>query len=104
MYKRDSYSGIDNTVFGLILGLMGPGAGFCIYYLIRFLPQHVSFGAYANQIFGSRFLVAPVLSLCIIVNAVLFFLFIRLRKDLTSKGILVSTILYGCVIVVLKFL
>ncbi|HUX83860.1 MAG TPA: hypothetical protein VMV20_01410 [Chitinophagaceae bacterium] len=104
MVKLRRLFALDHTVFGLILGLLCPWLGFLIFYGVKFLPHRVSFSGFADQIFGNRLLLAPVLSLCLIVNALVFFLYIRFRKDLTAKGLLVATILYGCVIVVLKFL
>ncbi|HVB03495.1 MAG TPA: hypothetical protein VNE41_07220 [Chitinophagaceae bacterium] len=92
----------DTTWLGLILGILVPWLGLYLYYLIQFLPHGESFSSFINLITANQYLIPAVMSLCLILNAVLFFVLLRFRRDLTARGLLVATILYGCVIVVLK--
>jgi hypothetical protein len=94
----------DNTLLGLILGIITPWAGFIIYYLIKFLPLHFSFYYYLFLFRSNPQLIPAVMSLSILANAVIFFIYTQYKKDLTTKGILVATLLYALVIILLKLL
>jgi|SRR5690242_9430431 len=91
----------DNLQLGLILGLIGPVAGFCIYYCILFLPGH-SFGEYMEVFRQNAYLIPKVMSLSLLANGIIFFLYTQYRKDLTAKGILVATLIYALIILVLR--
>ncbi len=87
--------------------LLGLGLGILTSFLISFvvfLSSNPGFTAsdYFNIYVNGKIL-APVLSVALVGNLGLFFLFLRLEKDLISKGILSATILVGVVIAVLKF-
>jgi hypothetical protein len=87
--------------------LLGLGLGILTSFLISFvvfLSSNPGFTAsdYFNIYVNGKIL-APVLSVALVGNLGLFFLFLRLEKDLISKGILSATMLVGVVIAVLKF-
>ena len=87
--------------------LLGLGLGILTSFLISFvvfLSSNPGFTAsdYFNIYVNGKIL-APVLSVALVGNLGLFFLFLRLEKDLISKGILSATLLVGVVIAVLKF-
>jgi hypothetical protein len=87
--------------------LLGLGLGILTSFLISFvvfLSSNPGFTAsdYFNIYVNGKIL-APVLSVALVGNLGLFFLFLRLEKDLISKGVLSATILVGVVIAVLKF-
>ena len=87
--------------------MLGLGLGILTSFLISFvvfLSSNPGFTAsdYFNIYVNGKIL-APVLSVALVGNLGLFFLFLRLEKDLISKGILSATILVGVVIAVLKF-
>jgi len=48
-------------------------------------------------------LLSPLLSLCAVINLGVFFLFIKINYLQTARGIILSTFLYGLLIVGLKF-
>ncbi len=48
-------------------------------------------------------LIVPIVSISLLANFVLFFIFIKLNKDEISKGILIATILIGLIVLILKF-
>ena len=92
----------DHTLFGLILGLAAPFLGFFIYYLIKFYPTGVNFKDYLILFAQHQYLIPPVMSLCVIMNAIIFFCYTHFRKDLTARGILGATLIYALIIILLK--
>jgi hypothetical protein len=88
--------------------LIGLGLGLLTSFLISFvvfLGSNPGFTAadYFNIYVNGKIL-APVLSVALVGNLGLFFLFLRLDKDMISKGILSATMLVGVLIFILKFL
>jgi hypothetical protein len=88
--------------------LLGIGLGLLTSFLISFvvfLSSNPGFTAadYFNIYVNGKIL-APVLSVALVGNLGLFFLFLRMDKDLISKGILTATMLVGVIIFILKFI
>lgn len=86
---------------------LGIGIGLLTAFLISFvvfLTSNPGFTAsdYFN-IYVNGKLLAPILSVALLGNLGLFFLFIKLDRDLISKGILAATMICGLVIFILKF-
>ena len=96
MLKKDSF------VFGAILGFLGPIVGFIIFKMTKF--QTFSFSNTLEFMWreqGHRtFSVA--LSLALMVNAVLFTIYINTHRDHTAKGIFVLTLIYGLFVLSIK--
>ena len=96
MLKKDSF------VFGAILGFLGPIVGFIIFKMTKF--QTFSFANTLEFMWreqGHRtFSVA--LSLALMVNAVLFTIYINTHRDHTAKGIFVLTLIYGLFVLSIK--
>ena len=91
----------DHFLTGFLIGLIAPFIGFYIYYLISF--RYMSLQMYISQLteFG---LEAGVLSLSLIANLIVFFYFIKGKADLSARGVIGATFLYGLLIVCLKYL
>jgi hypothetical protein len=86
---------------------LGIGIGLLTAFLISFvvfLTSNPGFTAadYFN-IYVNGKLLAPILSVALLGNLGLFFLFIKLDRDLISKGILAATMICGLLIFILKF-
>ncbi len=86
---------------------IGIGIGLLTAFLISFvvfLSSNPGFTAadYFN-IYVNGKLLAPILSVALVGNLGLFFLFIKLDKDMISKGILTATMIAGVLIFILKF-
>lgn len=98
MIKKSRF---DNLRLGIILGLVFPTFGFLIFYLWSF--SKVSFAyfvEYALQISA----VSKLLSLSLLSNLLVFFLFILKNYYLTARGILLSTFVWTFGIVLIYFL
>jgi heme A synthase len=93
----------DNFIFGAILGFLGPILGIIIFKMTKF--QANSFSDTMNfmlfQETGHRTL-SVALSLSLLVNAVLFTIYINSRKDKTAKGIFALTCVYGLLVLCIK--
>ncbi|MFN8244579.1 MAG: hypothetical protein U0X40_11050 [Ferruginibacter sp.] len=96
MLKKDSFT------LGAILGFIGPILGILLFKLFKF--QIFSFKETFQFMYyepGHRtFTVA--LSLALLVNAVLFTVYINARKDKTAKGIFALTLVYGLLVLSIK--
>ncbi|MCI5056300.1 MAG: hypothetical protein MRY83_09335 [Flavobacteriales bacterium] len=92
---------LDRIYLGIILGLIGPSFGFFIYYLLEW--RNRNFTEFINLFLHVNEIQAPILALSLIFNALLFFLFIRLKMDDSAKGILIGTFLYVPVMIYLKY-
>ena len=94
----------DSTSTGLIAGLMAPLLGFFAYGIlyVSVIRPHLDMQFYIYDIFlGTRRYQAPIISLSLIANLVLFFLFDRRDMHLAMRGVITATFLYGVAIVVL---
>ncbi|MHB1921538.1 MAG: hypothetical protein ACYCOO_04815 [Chitinophagaceae bacterium] len=92
----------DHSLYGLMLGLAAPILGFLIYYLFKFYPTGISLRDFFLLFVQHQYLIPPVLSLCVLLNALIFFGYTHFRKDLTARGILAATLIYALIIILIK--
>jgi hypothetical protein len=81
---------IDKQWIGLALGLIVPAITFFFIYLFAY-PKH-SLISYYEMIAAKKFL-SQILSLAVIPNIAVFFLFIWLNRLSAAKGVLAATII-----------
>ncbi len=97
IFKRDSF------ILGTILGFVGPILGIVIYKYIKMdsfsFSETIHYMVYEDP---GHHLFTVALSLALLVNAVLFTLYINTRKDKTAKGIFVLTCVYGLLVLCIK--
>jgi hypothetical protein len=92
----------DNLKLGLVLGLIAPLGGLLLFKWYKF--GIFTFKEFFQFIFlepGFKTLSAG-LSLSLLLNALLFTLYINSRKDNTAKGIFITTAVYGLIILLIK--
>ncbi|KYP13514.1 hypothetical protein [Flavihumibacter sp. CACIAM 22H1] len=92
----------DSLQLGILLGFLAPLLGLLVYYLIVFMPRHVSFSDYLKYLSQLKSLLTGVSSISLIANAILFTVYINSRRDKTAKGIFVSTLIYGVLVLLIK--
>jgi hypothetical protein len=96
----------DSLALGVVGGLLMPVAGFFLYatmYVTAIRPQH-ELSYFINDLFlGTRVYQAPVLSISLLANLALFFLFDRFGMVKSMRGVIISTFIYGIAIVALSF-
>ncbi len=94
----------DNFVFGCVLGLLAPIAGLILlkYYKFGMLSyKEVLQFIYTQPGHG---IMTAGLSVSLMMNAFFFTMYVNGRKDHTGKGLFVTTVLYGVVILLIKYL
>jgi hypothetical protein len=94
----------DNFIFGLVLGAVGPLVGLLLlkYYKFDMLTFREVFDLLRKQ--PGHGMLSAGLSVSLMVNALFFTIYINKRKDETGKGLFVTTLVYGVVILLVKYL
>ncbi len=90
----------DKLWLGLVLGIITPMIVMFIYYRINFYYIRVDtflYEAFMKSIF------LPLMSLCVVGNLAVFFIFLQTDRYYTSRGVVFATLLYAIVVFVLKF-
>lgn len=78
-----------------------PVIGIFIVYLV--MRNDTSLPVFLREMFNRNKEAALVLTLALLLNIVPFIYYTNRRLDLTARGILVATVLYGVFIVLLKY-
>ena len=90
----------DSIWLGIVLGLFSPIIGFFVFYFTNY--NYMTLSGFINYIIlGSSY--APLISLSVIANLPVFYIFIQKNKYHTAKGILLTTFLYAFFVFFLKF-
>ena len=93
MFKKE-------IAIGLVLGIITCA----LFSSIIFLSNNPGLpGDEYMKIYLKGKLIVPVISLSLLGNFALFFIFLKFDKDEISKGLLLATILIGIVVLALKF-
>jgi len=90
----------DSIWLGLPAGLIGPLVGILSFYFVKF--GHASITEFF-ELAASKNLLSPLLSLCAIINLGVFYGFIQLNYLYSARGVILSTFVYGLIIIALKF-
>ncbi len=103
-YKKKQ--GPDSAAFGLLVGIIFPILGILVLYFLW--ADSYSFGSYLRMFteFNSPALMnnaSKVISLSMIANLLPFYYFLNRKQYLTVRGILVSMVLLGVLVVLYKF-
>jgi len=91
----------DEFKSGFIPGLLLPLLGFYIYYLLFF--SHMSFDGFIDHVVKANHAVS-VLSLGVILNLGLFYLFYTKEIDKAVKGVIGATFIYAFIVMYFKIL
>ena len=91
----------NNIRVGLVLGIVAPIIGFFVVYLVGF--RGMNFTEYFEML-SFRNKLSSILSLSVIPNLLLFFIFIWLDYLYSARGVLASTMLFALIVVVTKYM
>ena len=94
-------AGFNNMYLGLLAGLLVPVLVMAIFYLIAF--DFLSPGDFLQSLISKKKL-SSVISLGVIPNLLVFFIFIRLNYLYSARGVLAATLVFALIIVITKFL
>ena len=89
-----------DLIKGILLGIISPMILFVFVTVFYFKYDLMSF--INNKVNDIN--LPKIISLSLLINLALFFMKLKFNKDEQSRGILLSTFLYGVVIVILKFI
>jgi len=90
----------DSTIVGLITGIIAPLLVMLGFWNVQF--GHTSLIGFYEVMVQSNNL-PGLISIGLLGNLGAFFLFYRLKLDVSARGVIMATFLYGLVIVILKF-
>jgi hypothetical protein len=85
---------------GFILGIFIPLASFLGFYLVRY--RSIPFSEFITYVY-LRDVLSSLISLNILPNLILFFIFIRMNYLLSAKGVLIATFLFAGIVFIVKF-
>ena len=92
----------DNHVLGLVLGMIAPVLGLLLfkYYKFGIFTYKETFDFMRLE--PGHKTISVALTLSLLLNALLFTIYINTSKDKTATGIFIFTVLYGVAILLLK--
>jgi hypothetical protein len=89
-------------ILGLVIGILLPMLGMAIFYFFAFRGT-LPFGEYVSMIFSDGRRGSAILSLSALLNIIPFLFYTNRRLDLTARGLLIATMLYGVLFVLIKY-
>lgn len=92
----------DNLKYGLILGFIGPFIGMFGFYYWKF--SIYSFKSFIQALGAQKIILTSMVSFSLLINAIIFTIFLNKSKDFTSKGIFIATCVWALFAIVLKFI
>lgn len=95
IFKKDQFA------FGLIIGLIMPVISFWGYYYWKFSLFHFKDFLYALQ--TNKQLITGLTIPCLLMNIIIFTLYINGQRDKTAKGIFTITLIYAITSLLFKF-
>lgn len=92
----------DNFLLGAVLGLVAPLLGILLFKFVKFsvfsLKETIQYMALEP---GFKTL-SVALTLSLLLNALLFTIYINSSRDKTAKGIFIVTVIYGLLVLIIK--
>ena len=93
----------DNLRLGLILGLVAPILSLVVYYFIKFYPLY-TVKEFLGFIQSNKQQITAISVPCLVLNIVLFTVYINSHRDKTAKGVFAATLIYAIVALLFKFI
>ncbi len=90
---------IDSIWIGFVIGVISPLMALLLFYKIKFGDMTPS---EFKHLLDTGGIFSHVISLCVIVNLAIFYLFLNKEKYKATRGILLSTLIYAGYIAYLK--
>ena len=92
----------DNLKYGLVLGLLSPFLGMLGFYYWKFSVY--SFKSFISALAEQKTILTSMISFSLLVNAIIFTIFLNKSKDYTAKGIFITTVIWGVFAIILKLI
>jgi uncharacterized membrane protein len=91
----------DNIKLGLIIGFLAPFLGLINYYLMRFRLYTVK--EFYQVLMMQKSLLSSIIAIALVMNVLLFTLYINKQKDKTATGIFIASCVYGLISLGIKW-
>ena len=91
---------LNTVLFGTISGILVPALFFMLVYLVKEYPM--AFADFIRQFYWFKAL-PKLVSLCLLPNLIVFFIFMRRDYLKAARGVILSLFIYAFVILALKF-
>jgi hypothetical protein len=91
----------DNLYLGIFSGISAPVISFYIFCYYMYPDDRISD---VLKKYIENNVLTHVLSLSLIANLILFFLFLSANNELSARGVLYATFIYAVVVIFLKFI
>lgn len=91
---------MNNVKLGLLLGILAPALTMLVIYLISFSEYNLQ---ETVDLLLSKKVFTKIVSLCVIPNLGLFFLFLNKNYFYSARGILLATVLFAVFVFITKF-
>ena len=92
----------DDIKLGVILGLVAPLIGILLFKLYKFSVFSFKEVFQFMMVEPGHKTLSVALSLSLLLNALLFTLYVNSGRDKTAKGIFITTLVYGVSVLLLK--
>ena len=93
-------SKFDSPIVGLIVGLIIPIIGMFVFYKYNF--KTLDFGEFFEYV-SRKDKTPQLISLSVVTNLGVFFLFIWRKYYFSAKGVIMATFIYTLVVLILKY-
>ena len=93
----------DNLRLGLIMGLVAPIISLVVYYFVKFYPTF-SFKDFLGFMRNNKSQITAISVPCLVLNIVLFTVYINSHRDKTAKGVFAATLIYAILALLFKFI
>ncbi|HET6245220.1 MAG: hypothetical protein H0V01_08535 [Bacteroidetes bacterium] len=92
---------LNTLPLGIAVGLMGPILVLLAFYGIKF--SHLTLMEFLKAFITNNVFV-QLISLCVIINLFVFFIFIWTHRYYAARGVIMSTFIYTIGVVIYKFI
>lgn len=93
---------LDNVGLGAVFGLITPIITLYGFYLFKY--NYLSFSDFYSKILLANNILLPSISLCVIANLLIFFIFIWTDRNYSARGVLLATMVYAGYVISKKYL
>jgi uncharacterized membrane protein len=93
----------DHVILGLISGMIVPLLGIFIFYMLRYMPQHLSLGDFVYLMRSDASNISKMISLGLIAAIPLITYYKNRRRYKTLQGIFIAILLYAAMAVIFRF-
>ena len=92
----------DNLKFGLLIGFLTPLISVLLYYWWKF--SLYSFRDFLYAVKTNKPLITAITIPCLLLNIILFTIYINTKRDQTAKGLFIATLIYALASLGFKYL